>query len=219
MQAASHRPPGGLSPQSRRIAIFAVLLFGLSGLISGFAMGAFIRPKVPGVTTGSGGGITPPISQSSSTKKAPQMRPIAIGYPVIDHIVDVEVANGNTSYTLSAHAVDTSIDPGHGKPLHAAGITCKLWIERTGDGNVNLPLSKITTMDLQQPLTHEEIPGGLNFTTDQIQQTNSNGQVTWTYTVSTHVHPDLYYLVVLMDWQGKHYNWYWVEIQVKGAGD
>jgi len=220
MQAASRPPSSGLSSQSRRIAIFAILLFGLSGLISGFAMGAFVRPKIPGITTSAGIGITPPVSQSSSTKTTTQMRPINIGFPVVDQMAGVETANGNTLYTLAAHTVDTSIDSGHGKPLHAAGITCKLWIQRIpGGGNVRLPLDKVTAMSLQQPLTHEEIPDGLSFTTPQIQQTNSNGQVTWKYTVATSVHPGMYYLVELFDWQGKHYNWAWQVIRVKGAGD
>jgi hypothetical protein len=220
MQAASRPHSSGLSSQSRRVAIFAILLFGLSGLISGFAMGAFVRPKIPGITTSIGSGTTPAVSQSTSTKTTTQMRPINIGYPVVDQMAGVETANGTTLYTLSAHAVDTSIDAGHGKPLHAAGITGKLWIERIpGDGNVNLPLAKITTMNLQQPLTHEEIPNGLSFTTPQIQQTNSNGQVIWRYTVATNVHSGMYYLVELFDWQGKHYNWAWQVIRVKGAGD
>jgi hypothetical protein len=219
MQTVTGRNTGRLSPQSRRIAIFAVLLFGLSGLISGFAMGAFIRPKIPGITTSGGNGLTPPVSQST-TVTTTQVRPIPIGYPVISHITLTETADNTSIYTVSAYAVDQSIDAGHGKPVHAAGISCKLWIEHIpGSRVVDLPGEKLMAMSLQQPLTSEEIPNGLNFTTTaaQIEQTNSDGQVKWTYTVATNVDPGQYYMVVLMDWQGKHYNWSWVELQITGA--
>ncbi|HEY6542239.1 MAG TPA: hypothetical protein VIZ18_14950, partial [Ktedonobacteraceae bacterium] len=54
MQTLSSRRSSGLNPQSRKIAVFAILLFALSGLISGFAVGAFVRPKIGGTgNTGS----------------------------------------------------------------------------------------------------------------------------------------------------------------------
>ena len=217
MQTYTGRNSGSINKQTRRIAIFAVLLFGLSGLISGFAVGAFVRPKFPVGTTNNG---APPVSQSTSTKTTSQTNPIPLGWPVIDTITNSEIANDTTSYTLSAHAVDTSIDSGHGKPLHATGITCKLWIEHIpGNGKVELPSTKLVRMDLQQPLTPYEIASGLTFSssTPQIQQTNANGQVTWSYTVATNVDPGHYYLVVLMDWQGKSSDWYYTEIRVEGT--
>src|SRR5207248_9795724 len=127
--------------RSRRLAIFAVLLFGLSGLLSGFAMGAFMRPKIPGITTSNRIGITPAVSQKASTTTTEQAPPIPIGFPVVDQITQVETANNTTSYTVSVHAVDQS---GHGKPLQAAGITCKIWIEHIpGSGKVTLPQDKL----------------------------------------------------------------------------
>src|SRR5947209_11969262 len=128
MQAAPHSSSSELRTRSRRLAVFAVLLFGLSGLLSGFALGAFIRPKVPGITTSNRIGITPPVSQKASTTTTEQAPPLPIGFPVVDQITKVETANNTTSYTVSVHAVDQSIDQGHGKPLPAAGITCKIWI-------------------------------------------------------------------------------------------
>lgn len=221
MQTLSGRGPGGLSAQSRRIAIMAILLFGLSGLISGFAVGAFIHPKAATTTGTTGpGGVSSPASQTTKTSNSPKVNPIEIGFPVFSQYAATETANGSTSYVLASYVVDTSKDAGHGNPLHAAGITCKLWIQHIpGDQTVHLPLDKLKSMDVQNPLTAEEISGGLNFTTPQIQQTNAHGQVTWKYSVSTNVQSGDYYLVVLMDWQGKHYNWSWVDITIKHAGD
>ncbi len=66
-------------------------------------------------------------------------------------------------------------------------------------------------MDIQEPLTGDEIPNALTFSSDasQIQPTDSNGQVTWNYNISPSVDQGQYYLVVLMDWQGQYFDWSW----------
>ncbi len=45
MQTIADRGSNNVSSQTRTIAFLAVFLFAFSGLISGFAVGAFIHPK------------------------------------------------------------------------------------------------------------------------------------------------------------------------------
>src|SRR5947209_18336971 len=74
-----------LKTQSRTVVFLALLLFALSGLISGFAVGAFVHPKGgsisnPGPNTGTG----KPVTQATSTPTLqPTPHPRKLGYPVI----------------------------------------------------------------------------------------------------------------------------------------
>jgi hypothetical protein len=214
MQTISSQHPNNLNPQTRKIAVIAILLFALSGLVSGFAVGAFVHPKAKtGTTTGTtptGSGTTP-ITQITRTT-SPTMNPIRMGDPVVTQISTFEKANASTPYIFTAHAVDTSIDNHRGKQIYASGITCKLWLQHIPAGNfVDLSIDRLRKMDIQESLTSDEIPGALIFAhgVSQIQLTDSNGQVTWNYTVATSVNPGSYYLVVLMDWHGQYSNWSW----------
>src|ERR1700722_13334112 len=125
MQTLSGRRSNGLSPQSRRIATFAIILFALSGLISGFAVGAFVRPKIGGVGSTGGNGISPIVQQTRTTTPVSAIKPQKMGFPKVDHYSYREFADGQTFYLFSAHAIDTS-----GNRLHVTGITCKLWLTR-----------------------------------------------------------------------------------------
>lgn len=80
-----------------------------------------------------------------------------------------------------------------------------------------LPSDKLAKMNIQGQLTAEEIPGALNFNpnTSQVLLSNTSGVATWKFTVATFVNPGMYYLVILMDWNGKHYNWSWANITIK----
>jgi hypothetical protein len=138
----------------------------------------------------------------------------------------IEMADGSTTYTVIAYAVDQSIDPGHGNPVHASGITFKLWlVERIPTGITFMlarqDLQKVST--IQNPLTgivqdqpYQEIPG-LNFDTGILQTHSSNtkGKVIWKYQLSSSVASGDYDLVVLSDWDGKYYNWSWANIEIK----
>jgi len=138
----------------------------------------------------------------------------------------IEMADGSTTYTVIAYAVDQSIDPGHGNPVHASGITFKLWlVERIPTGITFLlarqDLQKVGT--IQNPLTgtvqdqpYQEIPG-LNFDTGILQThpSNTKGKVIWKYQLSSSVASGDYDLVVLSDWDGKYYNWSWANIEIK----
>src|SRR5690242_8842591 len=94
MQTVSSRRSNGLSPQSRRVAVFAVLLFALAGLISGFAVGGFVRPKIAGIGTNGSNNINNPIVQQTKTATpVATVRPQTIRVERVDGYTFTEVAN------------------------------------------------------------------------------------------------------------------------------
>jgi hypothetical protein len=215
----------------------AFALFALSGLVIGFAVGAFVQVHRAGqvATTNRQSAILP------SQKKTPQtalavdvLAQGGLGCPTINLSAFVQVADGKTSTMASTQA---QIRDKSGKclfnvdrPLHASGITCKLWlVQRIPAGQV-LQFPKA-----QEQLTHVEMLGspitgtiqhtdfpeiqGLNFdaATPQTQLCNEQGQAKWNYTVLPSVPPGNYDLVILTDWQGKSLDWSWIDIQIKKA--
>ena len=214
MQMLSGQSPKGLSQQSRKIAVFAVLLFALSGLISGFAVGAFVRPRIGPGTTSPGSGTT---SGTQSSKTSQPTANIILDYPVIGDFSYSEVANGSTTYIFTAQIFDKSKNP-----IRTTDVTCKLWLTKNGDVNPVLQADNDAIPraidQIQQPFPHE-VANGLNFIppSPQVQQCAPNGKTTWSYTVSPSVNPGTYYLVVLADWKGKSYTWSWQSIKIKKA--
>ncbi len=207
----------GVSSRSRAVAITAMLLFALSGLISGLTVAAFYPPKFARPSSSSQGNI--PAVQKTVTRTPPATtHPVPLGYPVIDTISSFEVADGTTVYTLTAHAVDQVPDRAHGKPVHAPGITCRLWLVDNKQ-NPAVPLNRLQSPDtLQSPPFPGEIPGLIfDATTAQTQPCN-NGVGTWMYQVATSVSPGAYYLVVLTDWKGQHFTWSWMLVTIKKQG-
>lgn len=208
-----------VSIQSRTVIFFALFFFAVSGLISGFAVGAFVHPK-GGSTSNSGPntGTGKPVTQVTSTPTSrPKSHPVMLGYPVISPYTDHEKVDGSTIYIVSAQAVDQSKGSGHGSPVDAPDITCKLWLTKDGNVNEDIPhgrLLSVSTLDAPFP---QEVEGGLNFvgTASQTQRSNANGQGNWQYSISPAIAPGVYYLVVLMDWDGIYYNWSWVQITIK----
>jgi len=208
-------PTNHISPQSRTIAIVAVVLFALSGLISGFSVGAFIHPKL--TSTGPGTSATqPPIAQQTPVAgKTPHpQRPFVLGEPKIVDYTYTEVANNSTSYTFTGQ-VENSLD----RPVLKSGITCKIWLTQNGNtvSVINADnfkrLKEIAT--IQDPFP-QEVVGGLMFpaATPQTQLCNTSGNTSWNYTVSTSVDPGIYFIVLLTDWDGVHYNWYSAGINI-----
>ncbi len=236
MQTLSNQRSNGLSPQTRRIAVFAIILFALSGLISGFAMGAFVRPKIGGTGNNGGNNIAPITQQSKTATSLAGPSPQTIRVQSVDGYTFTEVPNG-TTYTLTAHLKPVS-GADH-QPVHATNLTCKLWlIARLPEDqgvyvssdiakNVSTINEPITSQGapLDDPTTpipgtsYPEILQSLNFdnATQQTHICNTQGEVTWRYQVSPSVTPGKYMLVVLYDWSGKHWSWYWVDITIKSA--
>jgi hypothetical protein len=222
-------PVNNTRGSSRAIIVIAVLLFALSGLMTGFAVGAFVRINPAGLS-GPIARTTPTTGPSKGTTPAPKSHPVPLGWPVVDDYSNVEVADATKSYTLIAHVVDQSIDKAHGKPVHASDITCKLWlIKRVPEnGSVSFPLNRLQDVTtLQQPLTgtgllaakghtFEEVTPGLTFAaeTPQTGFCDPNGRAKWTYTIDPSVHPGEYDLLVLADWRGVSFNWSWQNIKI-----
>ncbi len=120
-----------------------------------------------------------------------------------------ETANGSTSYSFTGLVVNKQ-----NTPVRAAGITCKIWL--TKDGNVNSVitddrLQSASTLDLPFP---KEAQGTLIFaaSTPQTQMCH-NGQAKWSYQIAPTTETGQYYIVLLTDWNGIHYNWSWVKIR------
>lgn len=236
MQTVSSRRSNSVSPQSRRVAVFAVLLFALAGLISGFAVGGFVRPKIGGLgTTGSTNINNPIVQQTKTATPVATVRPQTIRVDSVDGYTFTEVANG-TIYTLTAHL--KPVLGANGQPVNATNLTCKLWLIPRVPGNqgvyvpsdiarnvaaINQPftIQGATLPDLNPVpgVTYQEIPNSLTFTggTQQTEPCATQGEVTWRYQVSPSATPGKYTLVVLYDWSGKHWSWYWVDITIKQA--
>jgi len=221
MQTASSQYPNNINQQTRKIAVVAILLFALSGLISGFAVGAFVHPKAQtgsGTGTGNSGSKTTPIAHATSTQGTTVVvENVNLDEPVIKQgdYPYFQIANGSTSYTLSA-----LIRNKNKTPIQASDVTCRLWLTKNGDvnsilgaNNYAIPRSIGT---FQQPFP-KETTGALSFIapSQQVQFCAPNGQTTWTYTISPSVDSGTYYLVTLASWRGKSFNWYWVAIVIK----
>ena len=204
---------------SRSIAMFAVILFALSGLISGFAVGGFLHSR-SGQSSTSGSGTTSE-GQTTGSSSSNKSHPTFLNPPHIELSNVVEKANGMT-YTFTTQAVNRQ-----DKPVQASDITCKLWLVQPIPGNAKyiIPdstLSEINT--IQNPIigtvdgrSWEEEVSGLNFdsSTPQTHLCNANGQFIWKYQLSNLIQPGDYDLVVLTDWGGVHYNWSWINIDIK----
>lgn len=216
--------------QTRSIAIVAVILFALSGLISGFSIGAFIRPPKSAPTDPNALGTTPPLAAQSpvSTKGPRTIKEVPLGWPVIEYFNSMEIADGSTLYTFSAYPVDQSVNAGHGTEVYASGITCKVWLIQhiPATAHLSLPIPTLQNISaIQNPITgtakgqqYAEIPGLLfDASTPQTQACNPRGVTNWKYQIATTVDSGKYNLVVLTDWDGKRFNWSWSDIFVKKA--
>src|SRR6266481_859289 len=220
MQTLSSQHPNNLNPQTRNIAVVAILLFAFSGLISGFAVGAFMHSKAKTGTrtasnTGSG---TKPITPVTHTPvSTTTTEHVNLDLPVINpgDYSYFQIANGTTNYTFSALIIDKNKNP-----IQASDVTCKLWLTKEGDVNSILRAGNYALLraidNIPQPFP-KEIVGAFNYIapSQQIQSCAPTGKTTWNYTISQSVDPGTYNLVVLADWKGKSFNWSWVNVVIK----
>jgi hypothetical protein len=218
-----------LSSQSRTIIFFAIFLFALAGLISGFSVGAFVRPNLllPALSSNQSATRQIPGQSQTATHTSTTSHFVKLGWPVIPTYSALEIADSSTTYTLIAYAVDQTINSGHGNPVHASGITFKLWLVHRIPTSSTLMLDRQVLQkvaSIQDPLTgtvqdtsYPEI-SGLSFdtSTQQTHLGNTKGKMVWKYRVSSSVAPGDYDLVVLSDWDGKYFNWSWINITIKG---
>jgi hypothetical protein len=241
MQQLASRPQpdqqanNGGAPRSQVILIVALLLFSVAGLASGFSVGALTgkhgqTPQATPMTN-----VPAQTGQVATPKPKPTVKIIPLGCPIVTPNSSINLdafqLTDGTTYTFSVQAVDTTGDqPAKGiycaaanRSIHTAGITFKLWvIKHVGNKTLTFPnLGKIT-----QPVDGKadgkdfpELQNQLQFgTTPQIQQSNTQGQVTWNYKINPDLKDGTYTLVVLTDWQGKTSNWIWRDLVVKKQG-
>lgn len=213
MQSVSKQPSTNhFNPQSRGIVLTAIVLFALGGLLSGFAVGAFVRPghgspvDIPSQT-----GTTPTAHKTPTPTTPVTDHPAPINEPKIGSYSYFEVASGNTPYTFTASTTKKD-----GGVINGSDLTCKIWLTKDGNVSAAITANRLRSVGtLSQPFSNE-VQGGMTFGASTPQtQTCANGHGTWSYTLSPTLHPGLYYIAALMDWQGVHYNWSWVAIRVK----
>jgi hypothetical protein len=223
MQTLSSQHPNNLNPQTRKIAVIAILLFALSGLVSGFAVGAFGHTKAKtgtGTAPDTGTRTTPVVRVTQTPVSTTTTEHVNLDLPVIGDYSYFQIANGSTNYTFSALIINKN-----NNPIQVSDVTCKLWLTKEGDvnsilraGNYAIPRT-IDNIQQQQPFP-KEVVGAFNYIapSQQIQPCAPTGKTTWNYTISQSVDPGTYNLVVLADWKGNSFNWRWVSIVIKKAG-
>lgn len=204
-----------------KFTVSALLCFSLAGLLAGFAYGGFLR-HVAGNSAASSGLRTKTTSTEHGASSTAAPAGVFLGYPIVGtgDYDSSEQADGTTRYTFSAQIVNK----GTNTPITTTDVTCRFWLTddanatatALSDNNYALPR---TLASFNQPFPHE-IDGALNFTSpsQQTQPCATNGKTTWTYTLSPTVHHGNYFLAILSDWKGIHYNWYLVTVKVVNQG-
>ena len=196
----------------RRVATYTLLCFALAGLIAGFAFGGFAQRLLSGANGNSpnANSSSPQVSQHNSPAPSATVENIPLAVPDVSAYSSAEQANGSTQYTVSAQIMNSATNT----PIQTNDVTCRLWL--TADQNATSDALKANNYALltsvskfDQPFPHEE-QGALTFaaSSKQVQPCAANGKTNWTHTLSNQIHKGgNYYLVILADWQGKHYNW------------
>jgi hypothetical protein len=210
----------GAAPRSQIVLIVALLLFAVAGLSSGFFIGAMGRPKPQKSAANTQSGIvaqSSPAAPTATTHTTPATTIVPLGYPV-SNVPYNQIADGTTTYTVTAYPVDQSIDKGHGKQVHATDITCKLFLTKEKNITNALLSSKGDQLKnvalLSQPLPDEE-SNVLQFQgTQQTKACAAQGNTVWNYQIAPTLRAGIYYVVVLTDWEGQRFNWYQSQISI-----
>src|SRR5947199_4425299 len=100
-------PDNKRRPRSQTIVFTAFTLFALSGLLIGFAVGAFTRSRQPGQPGIDNTGSTSGAVQGKTPQAIPAVDVLAlggVGCPSINLSIYTPVADGKSSITLSTQA-------------------------------------------------------------------------------------------------------------------
>ncbi len=232
MQPAASRQPNPnfratSNSRATLIAILALFLFALSGLMTGFATGAFTRPKQTAQQNNDNGNkssssgktaATPVQTHAPQITQTPNILVVGLGCPGLLQYSLQQVRG--TSYQVQAQITDKSAEckNGGGKPLHIPGVTCRLWLTKDNNFGENIPKDRIKSVDTLQQAFPKEEQNALNFNaSQQVQPCNAQGPTAWHYQLSPSLDEGTYYLIVLADWQGTLYNWTAKQIAVTKA--
>lgn len=210
--------------RTRAVTFYTILCFALAGLIAGFAIGGFAQhlslnsTAAPGSPSSSMPTLT---GHSPARTMTPTPENIFLGQPVVaaGDFTSPQQADGTTSYQLTAQIVNKADKT----PITVTDVTCRLWLTddlqatMAGLSANNYTLPKTPSL-FAQPFP-SEVQGALNFSapSSQTQPCAANGKTKWTYTLSNSVPPGTYYLAIMADWKGIHYNWYMVAISVRNG--
>ena len=221
MKQPEYQQSGATSSRAGATTFYTLLCFSLAGLIMGFAIGGFAG-HLAGMPMGGAGAPTTSepslIGHGPVSSRTAHAENILLGVPNIgaDDYTSAETADNTTSYQLSAQI----INKGDKTPITASDVVCRLWLTDDLDatmaglnaGNFAIPRNPST---FSQPFPGE-VAGVLNFSSSdsQTRPCATKGKTSWTYTLSSDVPEGTYYLAVLADWKGIHYNWYMVAIEV-----
>ncbi|GCE47105.1 hypothetical protein EI42_00625 [Thermosporothrix hazakensis] len=235
-------PPHGYSGQAQQngkrpnkpqsAVLIALILFAVAGLLSGFTIGAINRPQsanqantkltpTPSTTT---------VPTATETKTAPTPTPTidilttGFGCPA-GKLSSYGLMEGDQTQLTADMQAQKKPVTGSGtcnspEELHTAGIATRLWLTKK-DSDFNKKLVELTNApwasnDRIGQAFPEEIENALVFdpSTPQVQKTDDQGHIQWKYTVAPTLPPGNYYAVFFMSWEGKRFNWTYLELIV-----
>ena len=219
MQTWSGPGTAGTHSTTRRFATTILLVFSLAGLVAGFAFGGLTSPRSKATATN-----PPPAKQNTPVVQItntviPTATPenVKLGAPLIKTSTYAEHADGTTTYTFSAQPVYE----GTNKLIDVSDVTCRLWLTSDLNGTTTALKANhyalLTSLNnLSQPFPLEI---ALTFTTPAnsgVQPCAANSPTSWSYTIPPTVQQPntTYYLFILADWKGKHYNWSASQIKI-----
>ena len=226
MQTSGNNQYHSAASYSHKMTFYTLLCFALAGLLTGFAIGgfaghlsrdSFANSNLPTTSAPALDGHGP---QPSAT---PTSEGVLLGVPGVasGDYSSPESPDGTTPYQFAAQIVMKTTN----MPITTTDVVCRLWLtndaQATTDGlsAQNYAIPRNPTL-FNQPFPGE-LAGALNFTStsSQTQPCAANGKTTWTYTLATGIPHGTYYLTVLADWKGIHYNWYTVAIAVNDGNN
>jgi hypothetical protein len=212
---------GPVHAYSGTVTFYTLLCFSLAGLIAGFAIGGFAGHLARNAAVNLGGPVSsaPTLTgRGPDLGATPTVENTFLGVPAIaaGDYTSPENADGSTSYHISAQIVNKADNT----PISVKDVVCRLWLTDDPQGTT-AGLSDNNYAILRNPNSFDqpfpgELQNALNFasSTPQTQPCTARGKTTWNYTLSNEVTHGTYYLVVLSDWKGVHYNWYMVAITI-----
>jgi hypothetical protein len=213
-----------LPPAQRKLITIVVLFFAVAGLIAGFAFGTTGHKTNPPISNSGPPPKNSPVASTPppATATATPQPIVILGVPEFQPApTPLEVADGTTSYSVGVQAIDKQ-----NNPTSAANISCKAWLVKQIPNSRVLNISPgilKTVSNLTSPITGmvNNMPfpevSGLTYTPAQAGLCNTKGLLAWKYTIAPTVAAGKYDLVVLVDWQGMHWNWRWINITIQQA--
>lgn len=218
--------------RSQTVIITALLLFAITGLLSGFTFNAMNRPKQTNAPPTQVAKASPTAKTTKTPSASPTTQPTVdvavtgLGCPIATNEYN-QIADGTTTYTATIQATGKGTKGNskcEGDDLKASNVTCKLWLTKDIDAT-NKALTKGNNALLRdlnklgQPIPSEET-GALVFIdgTSSLQPCDNKGTATWKYQIGTSVQPGTYYLYYLTDWKGQRFNWSVAGIEIHKAG-